>query len=217
MTEFLHYLPGLFAFYLAMSLGLLNPGPNILAVVAASMGTSRKAGIKMALGVALGTFVWATLAVTGVTALMAAYAPFTIWIKVVGASYFLWLALRYARTAARPVRDIRVRSTGPDIGLRHFAHGLFIMLTNPKAILTWLALVSIVGMPGAPLWVSAAMIGGVTMISALGHVAWATLFSTAPVIALFGRAERLIGAVLGIAFGALGGKLFYDGVRELRQ
>jgi hypothetical protein len=53
-------------------LGLMSPGPNILAVIGTSVGVNRKAGISLALGVSAGALLWGLLTCAGLTVLLAA-------------------------------------------------------------------------------------------------------------------------------------------------
>ena len=210
------HLPFLLTFYLAFCAGVLSPGPNILSIVGASMGTSRRAGVLMACGVSTGTIVWSSLAVTGVTALMATYVPVAIGLRIAGGAYLLWLALGFARKAAA-ADDLPVagsRTEGSALGW--YARGLAIQLTNPKAILSWIALVAIVADPRAPLWVSAAMVAGCTIISFTAHTSWALLFSTGRVVAAYARAARAVNAALAGMFGAIGGLLLWHGIKDVR-
>ena len=52
------YFSGILLSYAAAVLGLMSPGPNILAVVGTSMGVNRKADISLALGVSAGALLW---------------------------------------------------------------------------------------------------------------------------------------------------------------
>ena len=218
MTEFLHYAPYLVVFYLAFCVGLFSPGPNILAIVGTSMSVSRRSGVLLACGISTGSFVWASLAVSGVTAMMAAYAPVTVFLKICGGLYLLWLAFGYAgKSSSLPSGGIPSGTDSPHNRIRWYLRGLAVQLTNAKAILSWLALVAIVADSNAPLWVSAAMVLGCTSLAFAGHIAWAYVFSSAQVVARYQQAQKTINGVLAAFFGLLGGNLVIDGIKELRQ
>ena len=74
MNQMSPYLSGILLSYAAAVLGLMSPGPNILAVIGTSMGVNRKAGISLALGVSAGALLWGLLTGAGLTALLTAYA-----------------------------------------------------------------------------------------------------------------------------------------------
>ena len=211
------HLPFLLTFYLAFMAGVLSPGPNILSIIGASMGTSRRAGVLVACGVSTGTIVWSSLAVTGVTALMASYAPIATALRIAGGAYLLWLAYGFVRKAASPTGVTVDARSAEGSALGWYFRGLAVQLTNPKAVLSWLALVAIVAKPDAPLWVSLAMVGGCTTIALVAHVGWALLFSTRRVVAAYDRAAVVVNGTLATLFGAIGAALLWDGIGEARS
>lgn len=202
------YLPGILLAYSAFLLSIASPGPNVLAVIGTSMGVGRRAGIALALGVASGSFCWAMLTATGLSALLSAYASALLVIKIVGGLYLLWLAYKAFRAAASK-HDIEARPLAG--GIRrprdYFMRGLIIQMTNPKAALAWIAIISLGLAPGAPLWVSVAVVAGTTALSFVIHILYAVAFSTPLMVSLYGRARRAIQATLGVFFAFAGIRL----------
>lgn len=90
------------------SVGFVSIGPNILAIIATSMERGRRQGAALALGVGSGSGIWATLTVTGLTALVAAYAEAVFVLKIFGAAYLSWLAYKAFRSAATPDGELAV-------------------------------------------------------------------------------------------------------------
>lgn len=179
------------------SVGFVSIGPNILAIIGTSMERGRDAGVRLALGVGTGSAVWATLTVTGLTALITAYAGVVTVLKVFGAAYLLWLAYRAFRSAATPSHLQRPRSAR---GKNLYLQGIAIQLTNPKAALQWIAIVSIGLGQDAPLWVGLALIVIATTLSLAVHVLYAVTFSTAPVVSAYQKGRRWIDGALGLFF-----------------
>lgn len=194
------YGPGVLLAYGACLLGLMSPGPNILAVIGASMGAGRRAGSAMALGVASGSAAWALLAVSGLTALLALYAHAMFAIKILGALYLLWLAVKAFRSAAaaRPLNAALIE--GRPGFWPWWRRGFLIQMTNPKAALTWIAIAALALDASAPAWVALAVVAGTAALSASAHLAYACAFSTAPMVAAYARARRWIEAGLGAFF-----------------
>jgi len=179
------------------SVGFVSIGPNILAIIGTSMQRGRRHGVALALGVGTGSGLWAMLTVTGLTALVAAYAEVMTVIKLLGAAYLLWLAYKSFRSAAARQGDVVAKGArGNNLYLR----GLTIQMTNPKAALHWIAIVGIGLGSDAPLWVGVTLVVSATIISLLGHLAYAVTFSTQPVVAFYRRARRWIEAGLGVFF-----------------
>ncbi len=202
--QLLEYGPYLLAGYLAFFMGIMSPGPNILAIIGTSMGTSRRAGLIIACGISTGSLFWAILAVLGLTALLANFAWFGSILRVIGGCYLLWLASKYIR-AAWVGGEIKVTAQivkQDDVGL--YCQGIGVQLTNPKAALYWLSVMSIILRPDAPSWVAMTMIVGVGIISFVSHIAWAILFSTNRVVGFYQSFKRVFDTVIGTFFSALG-------------
>ena len=208
MSEFFTYLPGILLAYSACLLSLASPGPNVLAVMGTSMSVGRRAGLALALGVAAGSFVWAMMTVSGLSVLISTYAAALIVIKIFGGIYLLWLAFKAFRSAASKhdieARTLRGAALTP---LRYAVRGLTIQMTNPKAALAWIAIVSLGLAEKAPLWVAVAIVIGTTLLSTMLHALYALAFSTAVMVRLYGKARRPIQATLGAFFTFAGIKL----------
>ena len=190
----------------AFAVGMLSPGPNVMVVLATSMGTSRNAGSWVAAGVGAGSGVWALAALCGLTAMLQLYASLMVALKVAGALYLFWLAYKSLRAALTP-GGLHLRSADPASGHAYFRRGVIVCLANPKAVLTYVAIMAIAMDGDAPLWVGTVVAIGTTVISLLGHLIYARLFSTRPLVSAYGRFRRWIDGVLGLVFAAAGAKL----------
>lgn len=202
------YLPGIILAYSVFLIAIASPGPNILAVIGTSMSVGRSSGIALALGVAAGSFTWAVLTVSGLSALLAAYSSVLIVIKIFGGTYLLWLAYKSFKSALA-VRDIEVRELagGRRTPSGYMARGYMIQMTNPKAALAWIAIISLGLKEGAPLWVGAVIVIGTLLLSILCHMLYAVAFSTPFMVRIYGRARRYVQATLGVFFAFAGIRL----------
>jgi len=180
-----------------LAIGFISIGPNILAIIGTSMERGRKDGIRLALGVGIGSGIWASITVAGLTALITAYADLINVLKIFGACYLLWLAYKAFRSAAIP-KD----STKPTAATARnlFLQGILIQMTNPKAALQWIAIVSFGLGANAPLWTGATLIVCATIISVFGHYVYAVVFSTQQVILIYQKFKRWIDGGLGLFF-----------------
>jgi threonine/homoserine/homoserine lactone efflux protein len=117
------------------------PGPAVLLTVATALRRGSRAGFAAACGVLSGNAFYFVLSGAGVAALLlASYAAFTV-LKYVGAAYLAYLGLRalFARRSElgngaegdAPVADAR----------RAFRAGLVTQLSNPKALVFFVAIV----------------------------------------------------------------------------
>ncbi len=201
------HLASLFLALGIFSVGFISIGPNILAVIGTSMERGRRQGAALACGVGIGSGLWATLTVAGLSALITAYAGAMTVLKLVGAAYLMWLAWKAFKSAATPGGDMVATATQGD---NLFWRGLSVQMSNPKAALHWIAIVAIGLGPNPPVWLGVALILSATALSILGHLAYAMVFSTAPVVAFYRRARRSISLALGAFFTLAAGKLVWD-------
>jgi amino acid exporter len=208
MGEISVYLPGIILAYTTFFVAIASPGPNILAVLGTSMSVGRKSGIALALGVAAGSFCWAMLSVVGLSALLASYASALRVIKIAGGCYLLWLAYKSFRSAASK-HDIEARTLGGSTRspIGHAIRGLTIQMTNPKAALAWIAIMSLGLQAGAPLWVPVSLVAGTSILSVIIHCVYAVAFSTPVMVRFYAKARRSIQATLGALFAFAGLKL----------
>src|SRR5215468_145772 len=171
------YLPGILLAYSAVMLALMSPGPNILAVIGTSMGVGRRQGVALALGVACGTFLWVSLTVIGFTAIISSYAAVMVVLKTLGGFYLLWLGYKALRSAAT-AKDVRTSVVAVNgTWASYFWRGLSVQMTNPKAALAMIAIVSLGVHTGAPAWVGALIVVGTSLLSLFGHLLYAITFS----------------------------------------
>lgn len=205
MTD--QYISGIMLALGVFMLGMFTPGPNILAVIGTSMSTGRRAGQALALGVATGSLLWGSLTLFGLTAVIALYAEVMEAIKVAGAGYLLWLAFKAFRSAAlRDEAPLRALAVAGGLGA-YYRRGVIVQMTNAKAALLWIAIMSLAMDGHAPMWVGASVVVGTAVLSALGHQVYALAFSTAPMVAAYRRARRCIEGALGVYFCFAGYKL----------
>jgi threonine efflux protein len=208
MHDIAFYLPNLALAVGIFLLGMMSPGPNILSIMGTSMSLGRKPGRALAFGIATGSVAWALVTVAGLSILLATYAEALIVIKILGGCYLLWLALKAFRAAGRSQAIEAHDFAGQTQNLLGcYLRGLAIQMTNPKAALSWLAIVSL-GLQGhAPLWVDATLVLGTGVLSLLLHWLYAVVFSTKAMVRLYGRARRSIQTALGCFFCFAGVKL----------
>ncbi|WP_434051332.1 MAG: LysE family transporter [Roseibium sp.] len=211
MEQVSTYLPGILLAYSAFLLGIISPGPNILAVMGTSLSSGRKEGVALASGVAFGSLTWATLTVLGLSAVLATYASALTAIKIAGGFYLLWLAYKSFKAARADNSIAAVEPQGERISRSGYAlRGYVIQMTNPKAALAWIAIVSLGMQQEAPLWVGAVIVAGTFALSLLIHVLYAFLFSSPAAIRTYAKARRTIQTVLGCFFAFAGAKLIFS-------
>lgn len=74
-------------------LGVMSPGQSFLVVSRTALADGRAAALVVALGMGLGTIVWATGAVVGLSVLFGQAAWLYLFLKIGAGFYLLFLAL----------------------------------------------------------------------------------------------------------------------------
>ncbi|MDX3927539.1 MAG: LysE family translocator [Shinella sp.] len=208
MTDITPYLPQLAIAWTAYLIATASPGPAILAIIATSVSQGRAAGLALAFGVLTGSYTWAVLTASGLSALIRTYGQAIVILKIAGGCYLLWLAWNALRSAMTSGEKYRVRRTAVPLSpRRQYLKGLGIHLTNPKAIFAWIMLTSL-GMPaGAPVTVTAAFIAGCMAIGLVTFLGFALVFSLGPVHRAYMKSRRLIEGLMAGFFAFAGFKL----------
>jgi threonine/homoserine/homoserine lactone efflux protein len=186
-----------------------SPGPSNMAIMGTAMRDGRLPALALTAGVITGSLFWAILAATGMSAALAAYAQALFVIKIFGGVYLLYLAFRAGRSAMKPVSDFVSVDTGRATPRYRalYRQGLLMHIGNPKAIMAWIAIMSLGFREDAPAGMLPAIIGGCAILGVIVFGSYALLFSTSSMIALYTRLRRWIESVLSVVFAAAGLKL----------
>ncbi len=186
-----------------------SPGPSNMAIMGTAMRDGRLPALALTAGVITGSLFWAILAATGMSAALAAYAQALFVIRIFGGVYLLYLAFRAGRSALKPVSDFVSVDTGRATPRYRalYRQGLLMHIGNPKAIMAWIAIMSLGFREDAPAGMLPAIIGGCAILGVIVFGSYALLFSTASMIALYTRLRRWIESVLSVVFAAAGLKL----------
>lgn len=193
-----------------------SPGPNLVAVVSVALGQGRVAALLVTLGISSGMLVWAIFMALGLGALITRYPLSLTFLKFVGGGYLLWLSTRALMAAWHGKATTIQTDTNARTYTAHWKHGVFVVLTNPKAALMWAAVATFLF--GANLTaLQVAVFGPIGAISGfIIYGSYACLFSTNSANALYKRFSRWVELLFGVSFGALGGKLILAGSADLR-
>lgn len=200
--------------YAAYLIAIATPGPSNMAIMGVAMSQGRKPAVVLALGVITGSWCWAMLAATGLSAVLSNYAHALFAIKIAGGLYLLYLAYKSARSAMTKPKLETISGEGAKAPA-YFAlyrRGLLMHLTNPKAVLGWIAIMSIGLQPGAEPSTLAAILAGCAVLGIVIFCGYALLFSTAPAVRIYQRSKRYIEGVLAVFFGFAGIKMLMSRV-----
>ncbi len=187
-------------------MGILSPGPSVALILGVATSRGRLPSLVTAFGVACGSIVLSVATIIGLTALLAQVAELMTVLRWAGAAYLAWLAYKAFRNAASATK-LTVEKVGRESVWRTGLAGFALQVSNPKAIMFWLAIASLGGIGDAPLSVVVLFVAVVFLNSFIGHGAYAVLLSSAPARNAYGRARRYIESGLGSFFLFAGFKL----------
>jgi len=204
--------------FLGVFLAQASPGPNMMAVASASLGSGRYAGVMTAVGIASGAFVWAVLLATGVGAVLQAFPETLTAMRLIGGGYLLYLGGKAILSSIKgksgnAQADQELRLSGRTAALR----GFLVVLTNAKAAMMWIALAMFLASSGYSNLEFLAVGAGAALSALSIYTVYALLFSTGVAVRAYRRFFRSVDALFGVMFGAVGGRLVIDGIREIRS
>jgi threonine/homoserine/homoserine lactone efflux protein len=117
------------AFLAVSALVIVTPGQDTALTIRNTLARGRRGGVHTAAGVALGQLVWALAASAGLVALLHAWEPAFLALRIAGAAYLLYLGLTALRSAftRREPSAVEPRLRTPPL-----VQGLLSNLGNPK-------------------------------------------------------------------------------------
>jgi threonine/homoserine/homoserine lactone efflux protein len=198
-------LPDLLAFLLAGVVLNLTPGADVIFATASGIAGGARVGAVAGLGVGLGGLFHVTLAVAGVSALIAAHPGALLALKLAGAGYLLWLAVASWRSTpglAEARGEVRAGAA--------LWRGFVTNALNPKVALFVLAFLPQFADPArGPVWQQVLILGalftvtGTLITSGYGALAgWAGQ--------RLSRRMGLMNKVAAVMLGGLAAKLLWE-------
>ncbi|SEA98284.1 LysE family translocator [Rubrimonas cliftonensis] len=188
------------------ALNVLTPGPNVFNTIGIALGSGRGPALAAAAGVAPGVMLWGTAATLGAATLFALWPAAETALTLLGAGLLLLFGSRYIRRAlATGPGAVKARAGATP--LRAFMATLAVLATNPKALTTWLVILSLFPAAQASTGTLALLVVGMASVGTLMHVGYALLFSTRAAAAVYARAARGVDAAVGLFFMGLGLRL----------
>lgn len=111
----------------------MTPGPVWVALIARGLSGGFQSALPLALGVALGDFLWPIVAIFGVSVFVTQFEEFMIFLRYVASFIFFVMGYSLIRNSDRALgSDSRLTRPGRMAG---FVAGIAVIIGNPKAIL----------------------------------------------------------------------------------
>ncbi len=183
----------------------MSPGPAGVLCIKTAAADGARAGVALALGLALGIIVWAIAAIGGLSLLFEVAPYLQTAFRIIGAAFLIWIGLMLWRNADAPMpeaRGVRGRSVLGMIRL-----GMVTNLANPKA-LAYFAAIFTGFLPTEPGALDAVLIlGTVFAVELAWYTALALVFSRPGPRRAYGRAKAWLDRVFGAIIMALGARI----------
>ena len=122
----------IFAFLGISALVIVTPGQDTALAIRNSLLGGRRAGVFTALGVSTGQAVWALATSVGLAALIVAFEPAFVTLKLVGAAFLVYLGAQAVLAAIRGTHVERREGGGPLTSGTALRQGVLSNLGNPK-------------------------------------------------------------------------------------
>ena len=180
------------------SLGIISPGPGFAVAFRNSLSYGRNVGLGTAFGIAWGVLIHILVNLLGVAALLTCYPHIGFMLQVCGGFYLLYLGVKGLFSKGLNVSS--KKSSIERSGVSGFLEGFFITILNPKALLFWLGIFSVI-IPETTSIIMRLLIGGwIFVLSSL----WFTMVALCVTHNVFNqfftehmrRIEHVISAVL---------------------
>lgn len=197
----------LLAFAGVMALGQFSPGPDMILLTRTALRNGARAGVEMALGIACGLAVHATIAVGGLALAFDRLPTLRMVMQWLAAAYLLWLCyciLReiFATPPAGPEAEMKETHSR-----RPFVRGLLCNILNPKAAI-FLAAASAPFLRGEhPGWWPVAIWAIIFGQGCLLWSLWACLLQWKPLRDGYQRSSRWIDGAFAMVLAALAVRL----------
>jgi threonine/homoserine/homoserine lactone efflux protein len=188
------------AFLAVSALVIVTPGQDTALTIRNTLARGRRGGVHTAAGVALGQLVWALAASAGLVALLHAWEPAFLALRIAGATYLLYLGLTALRSAftRREPTAVEPRLRTPPV-----VQGLLSNLGNPKMAVFFTSLLPQFAPHGS--FVALFALGAVFCALTLTWLSgYALAVSRAGELLRRSRAGRTIEALTGAVLVALG-------------
>ncbi|MFA9949306.1 LysE family translocator [Dentiradicibacter hellwigii] len=203
---------------IAHFLALISPGPDFLLVVRSALRNTRRRAIGVALGIALANGVYITLCIIGVGSAIAHSLWLMITLKIVGGLFLLYIAYHaikarrsdYAFLAQAQI--IFGNKSAPSF-FKEFLLGIVSGLSNPKNIIFYLSLFSVILTPRITISLTVGLGIWMTLLVFAWDVMIIFVLSQQRVRNTFGKMAYYIDKVAGALLGFMGYKLLESAIK----
>lgn len=197
----------------ALLVGVISPGPSFVLVCRTSIAVSRRDGLAAALGMRLGAAIFGTLALLGLSALLAQVEWLYAGLKLLGGACLVHLGVRIWRGASAPLVIPGIAAFQPNTLARSFSFGLATQLSNPKTAVVYASVFAALLPAALPPWILVVLPPLIFLLEASWYAAVALAFSAERPRSAYVDAKGWIDRAAGAVMGALGLALIVETVK----
>lgn len=197
-------------YWLIISAALIacaSPGPATLAISSTALDGGRPHALAVAAGIWSGSLIWSISAAFGLGAIMLANAWLFELFRYLGAGYLLYLSYRSFRSMLQSSALFAATASQGAL-VAAYRRGLLIHLTNPKAVLFFGALYSLMLSPQTSVAALVSVIAVVSCTNGVVFFGYALLFSNARVRRGYDQSRRFFDALFAGFFAFAGIKVW---------
>lgn len=200
---------------------LISPGPDFLLVVKSAIRSPKSKAVGVALGIALANGVYIVLCLVGVGAMLATSVVIMSVLKVFGGLFLLYVAYHALKSKKSDysfiLKSAQSEPTKKQYSFyREFMTGFISGISNPKNIIFYLSLFSVVLTNDVPIALKIGL--GVWMVSLV--FVWNTIIifvlSQQSVKSVFAKTAFYIDKIAGVVLGLVGLKLLQRVILDIR-
>ncbi|CAN7606617.1 MULTISPECIES: LysE family translocator [Ensifer] len=196
-------------------LGAMSPGPSFIVVSRIAIARSRADGLMAAVGMGIGGFFFACIAVAGLTAILLQVEWLNILLRLAGGAYLVWIGISIWRAAPQKIMIAETPADQPSTLWKSLLRGLFVQISNPKTAIFYASMFAALLPSPAPTW----MLLALPPLLFINEFAWYAIvalgFSSHGPRVVYLRSKTWIDRAAGAVVGALGLKLMTDSARTI--
>ncbi len=204
------------AIALAIMIGAASPGPSFFVVARISVASGRSSGFAAALGMALASMFFATLALVGLQVVLLNFHWLYTAFKILGGLYLVWLAFRiWQGSKAVGAQSLGENTAMPERSVwRDFLRGFTTQLANPKTAIVYAGVFAALLPADPPFWTGFVLIPLLFSIELGWYAIVASLFSMQHPRRLYLGFSSMIDRAAAIIIGGLGVSLVSEAIKN---
>ena len=205
---------------IAHFLALISPGPDFLMVVRSALRNTRRRAVGVSLGIALANGIYIVLCVIGVGSAIAHSLWLMVTLKIIGGCFLLYIAYHALKARRHDYafliqnQDESRLQNAPSFW-KEFWLGMGSGLSNPKNIIFYLSLFSVVLTPESGMMLSVGLGIWMTLLVFVWDTMIIFVLSPKRVRQTFSKIAFYIDKIAGLLLGFMGYKLLQTAAKEI--